>query len=88
MALGKELSRDELPSTILRRNIAITTSGVCDPNALAGAIAALGEDSVMFSVDYPYEDSRTAGAFVESAPISETARAKVCHGNAERILRL
>ncbi|WP_253713134.1 amidohydrolase family protein [Bradyrhizobium sp. WD16] len=88
MELGVELSHDELPSTIIRRNIAITTSGVCDPNALVGAIGALGEDSVMFSVDYPYEDSKTAGAFIESAPISETVRAKVCHGNAERILRL
>ncbi len=88
MEPGKELSRDDLPSAIIRRNIAITTSGVCDPNALVGAIAALGEDKVMFSVDYPYEDSKTAGAFIESAPISETVRAKVCHGNAERILRL
>jgi predicted TIM-barrel fold metal-dependent hydrolase len=33
-------------------------------------------------------DCIEAGAFVESAPISEAARAKVCHGNAERILRL
>lgn len=88
MELGEELSRDDLPSAIIRRNIAITTSGVCDPDALIGAIAALGEDSVMFSVDYPYEDSKTAGAFIESAPISEAIRAKVCHGNAERILRL
>lgn len=88
MELGEKLSGDELPSSIIRRNIAITTSGVCDPNALVGAIAALGEDSVMFSVDYPYEDSAIAGAFIESAPISEIVRAKVCHGNAERILRL
>jgi 2,3-dihydroxybenzoate decarboxylase len=88
MELGEELSRDELPSAIIRRNIAITTSGVCDSNALVGAIGALGEDNVMFSVDYPYEDSMTAGAFIESAPISETVRAKVCHGNAERMLRL
>ncbi|WP_315701949.1 MULTISPECIES: amidohydrolase family protein [unclassified Bradyrhizobium] len=88
MELGEKLPRDDLPSTIIRRNIMITTSGVCDPNALVGAIAALGEDSVMFSVDYPYEDSTTAGAFIESAPISEIARAKVCHGNAEKILRL
>ncbi len=88
MELGEKLPRDDLPSAIIRRNIMITTSGVCDSNALVGALAALGEDSVMFSVDYPYEDSTTAGAFIESAPVSETVRAKVCHGNAERILRL
>ncbi len=88
MELGEKLPRDDLPSAIIRRNIMITTSGVCDSNALVGALAALGEDSVMFSVDYPYEDSTTAGAFIESAPITESVRAKVCHGNAERILRL
>ncbi len=66
----------------------ITTSGVCAPGPLADAIAALGEDSVMFSVDYPYEDTQTATAFIESAPISEMVRAKICHGNAERLLRL
>jgi 2,3-dihydroxybenzoate decarboxylase len=86
--LGKELPPDALPSTIIRRNFVITTSGVCAPGPLADAIAALGEDSVMFSVDYPYEDTQTAATFIESAPISEVVRAKVCHGNAERLLRL
>ena len=71
-----------------RRNFVITTSGACAPGPLADAVAALGEDSVMFSVDYPYEDTQTATAFIESAPISEMVRAKICHGNAERLLRL
>lgn len=42
----------------------------------------------MFSVDYPYEDSQSAATFIESAPISEEVRAKVCQGNAKRILKL
>jgi 2,3-dihydroxybenzoate decarboxylase len=86
--LGQELPPDELPSAIIRRNFTITTSGVCDPRPLADAIGALGEDNVMFSVDYPYEDTQTAATFIESAPISEVVRAKVCHGNAERVLQL
>lgn len=88
LALGKELAPDDLPSAIIRRHIAITTSGVCDPVPLADALAALGEDNVMFSVDYPYEDSQVAADFIGSAPIGETVRAKVCSGNAKRILRL
>jgi len=48
----------------------------------------IGEDNVMFSVDYPYEDSQVAADFIGSAPIGETVRAKVCSGNAKRILRL
>jgi 2,3-dihydroxybenzoate decarboxylase len=86
--LGEKLAPDARPSAIIRRSIAITTSGVCDPVALAAAIQALGEDNVMFSVDYPYEDPQIAADFIESAPIGEKVRAKVCHGNAERLLRL
>ena len=66
----------------------IATSGVWAPGPLAEAIAALGEDSVLFSVDYPYEDTQTAATFIETAPISEVVRGKVCHGNAERLMRL
>ena len=61
---------------------------MCDAGALLAAIQALGDDNVMFSVDYPYEDPQVAAAFIESAPIGEDVRAKVCYGNAERLLHL
>jgi len=86
MEIGKDLPPEELPSGIIKRHFAITTSGVCDPGPLADTIGAMGEDNVMFSVDYPYENSQVAATFIESAPISEAVRAKVCHGNAKRIL--
>ena len=54
---------DELPSAIIKRHIWITTTGVCDPVAMTAAMANLGEDRVMFSVDYPYESSKVAGEF-------------------------
>ena len=87
-ALGEELAPEALPSAIFKRHFSITTSGVCDPAALADAIAALGEDAVMFSVDYPYEDTQVAARFIDAAPVSEAVRAKVCHGNAARLLKL
>jgi 2,3-dihydroxybenzoate decarboxylase len=77
-----------LPSDVIRKNIVITTTGVCSHPSLQCALSALGEDSVMFSVDYPYEDCRVAAEFIETAPISEGVRTKVCHGNAERVLHL
>jgi 2,3-dihydroxybenzoate decarboxylase len=86
--LGEDLPPEMLPSAIIKRNFVITTSGVCDARALAEAIAALGEDNVMFSVDYPYEDTQTAAAFIESAPISEVVRAKLCYGNAVQLMGL
>jgi 2,3-dihydroxybenzoate decarboxylase len=73
---------------VIRGNIVVTTTGVCAHPALLRALSALGEDSVMFSVDYPYEDCSIAAAFIETAPISEAARAEICHGNAERLLGL
>jgi 2,3-dihydroxybenzoate decarboxylase len=88
LQVGREIAPGSRPSDIIKRNIVITTAGVCAPGPLVEAIGALGEDSVMFSVDYPYEDTQVAADFIDSAPISEALRAKVCHGNAERLLRL
>jgi 2,3-dihydroxybenzoate decarboxylase len=83
-----EKSGRRSPSEIIRDNILVTTTGVCSHASLACALSALGEDSVMFSVDYPYEDCEVAAEFIDSAPISEAARAKICHGTARRVLRL
>ena len=88
LAVGRPLAPEERPSFVFRRNFVITTSGVCDPIPLAEALAALGDDNVMFSVDYPYQESKEAGTFIESAPLSDAVRAKVCNGNARRLLRL
>jgi 2,3-dihydroxybenzoate decarboxylase len=88
LEVGRPLAPDERPSFFFRRNFIITTSGVCDPLPLAEAVAALGDDNVMFSVDYPYQDAKQAGTFIESTSLDNTVRAKVCNGNAKRVLRL
>ncbi len=38
-------------------NFYVTTAGVQDSATLADTIRQIGEDRVMFSVDYPYEDN-------------------------------
>lgn len=76
------------PSAYFTRNIVMTTSGVCSHAALAGALGEMGEDGVMFSVDYPYEDSDTAVAFIETAPVDAATRRKLCHDNAAALLGL
>jgi hypothetical protein len=43
---------------------------------------------VLFSIDYPYEDSATAGHFIERAAIGSVVREKVCSGNARAIMPL
>jgi 2,3-dihydroxybenzoate decarboxylase len=82
---GIELARGN-PSAYLRHNLFITTSGVCDAPPLLCALLALGADHILFGTDYPFEDMATATTFLAGAPISEADRAKIAHGNAERLL--
>jgi 2,3-dihydroxybenzoate decarboxylase len=76
------------PSFYIRRNIAITTSGVCDDRSLRAALESMGDDNVMFSVDYPFEKTDLAAQFIERAAISEPQRRQVANGNARRILQI
>jgi len=84
----KNQNLERLPSEYFGRNIFITTSGVFSPSALAGAVMAIGEDSVLFSIDYPYESTEEAVNFLNSAPLSRVAREKIAGRNAERLLRI
>jgi len=77
-----------LPSEYIGTNILITNSGVFDPAVLAGAVATIGADAVMFSVDYPYESTAEAVAGFEQTELSDVDRAKIAYQNAERVLQL
>ncbi len=79
---------ERAPSEYIGSNIVITTSGVCSGATVAGAVAEMGAEAVMFSVDYPYESTAIAAKFIEEAPLDERARELVCHGNAKRLFKL
>jgi 2,3-dihydroxybenzoate decarboxylase len=76
------------PSEYIKRNILITTSGCFDGVPRQCAISAIGEDKIMFSVDYPFESSEDAAKFMDTVDIGREQREKIAHGNARRILRL
>ncbi|MEO6525671.1 MAG: amidohydrolase family protein [Gemmatimonadaceae bacterium] len=76
------------PSEYFQRNFAITTSGVEDPLALRYCIDRLGVDNIMWAIDYPYQTTAPAVSFIETAPMSDSDRRKIAHGNAERIFRI
>jgi 2,3-dihydroxybenzoate decarboxylase len=76
------------PSDYVRENIRITTSGVCADAALRCALDAMGVENVMFSIDYPFEDTKVATDWISTAAITEAERARVCFQNATAILRL
>lgn len=87
-ARGAARKNELKPSEYFRRNFAITTSGVEDPLALRFCIDKLGIDHVMWAIDYPFQPTAPAVAFLESAQLSDEERAKVAHRNAERIFRI
>lgn len=83
------MTRLELtPSDYLRRNFTVTTSGMDEPDVLEFCLHRLGEDNIMFAIDYPYEDSASATAFLRDSDLSEAQRAKISHGNAERLFNI
>jgi 2,3-dihydroxybenzoate decarboxylase len=85
-ATAKKIQRK--PSEYFRSNLLVTTAGCCQDSALLCAIAEMGEDRVLFSVDYPYEDTKEAADWIDRAPVSDGQREKICHLNAERALKL
>lgn len=78
----------KMPSQYIRDNVVVTTSGVCSYPPLLATILAMGSDRILFSIDYPYESTKEAVEFIESAPLSEVDREKICYQNAERVLGL
>ncbi|CDR34209.1 amidohydrolase family protein [Criblamydia sequanensis] len=86
--LKKQKELKELPSQYLRNNFYVTSSGMCSNGPLLCALQELGEDRVMFSIDYPYESSNTASQFIEKAPMDKKALEKVCYKNAEQLLKI
>jgi 2,3-dihydroxybenzoate decarboxylase len=83
---GVKLARK--PSDYIKRNIAVTTSGMCSAEPLNCTLAALGTDRVMFGADYPFESAKEAGEFLDHVPIGENLRAGIASGNAAEHLGL
>jgi 2,3-dihydroxybenzoate decarboxylase/5-carboxyvanillate decarboxylase len=71
-----------------QRNFVITTSGVEDPLALEYSIKKLGIDNVMWAIDYPYQPSAPAVAFMDAVQLSPADKAQLYHRNAERVFHI
>jgi predicted TIM-barrel fold metal-dependent hydrolase len=76
------------PAQCFRDNFYVTISGMFWQPVLQFVCSVLGSDKVMFATDYPYESSKLAAEFIESVQLSHTDKEKICHLNAEKILRL
>jgi 2,3-dihydroxybenzoate decarboxylase len=86
MSFGKTLKKQ--PSAYIRENVAITMAGLFSTPPLRCALEELGDDRVMFSVDYPYESSKAAGEWFDKVDLAADTLSKVASENAKRLLRL
>jgi predicted TIM-barrel fold metal-dependent hydrolase len=88
---GGEASQQSMRKNVnyyMRHNVFVTSSGVFDQPVFECALAVLGIDNLMFSVDAPMRDSFEATAFLANCTLSPADREKFSHGTAERLLRL
>ncbi len=70
------------------QNFYVTPSGMFSIPNLQMAMAVLGADRIMFSVDYPYVSASGAREFLDNAPLAPADKHKIAHTNAERLLNL
>ena len=80
------MTRLERPiSAYLRENVHYTFSGFNFTPTFLDLMLQVGIDRIMFSTDHPYASMADARAFLDKLPVSSADRARVAHGNAERL---
>jgi gamma-resorcylate decarboxylase len=67
-------------------NFWVTTSGVQDEATLLDTLRWTGEDRVMFSVDYPFEDTVEIAGWFDRLSMNSRTKKKVAYGNARALL--
>jgi predicted TIM-barrel fold metal-dependent hydrolase len=72
----------------MKKNVFITTSGVFDHAALNCAVAQIGIDNILFSVDDPFGDNFEAMEFLHTAQLTTADKEKLAYRNAEKLLKL
>jgi predicted TIM-barrel fold metal-dependent hydrolase len=72
----------------LRQNVHYTFGGFNFPTTFLGLLLEVGAERIMFSVDFPYGSMAQARAFLEQLPVSAADKARIAHGNAEKLFGL
>lgn len=77
-----------LPSEYFITNFYLTTSGMMSNPPLEFCLGLCGADRIMFAVDYPFEQTSEAVAFIRAAPLAPDVMRKITHQNAEKLFRI
>ncbi|MBW4025367.1 MAG: amidohydrolase [Proteobacteria bacterium] len=76
------------PSHYFARNFHITTSGHFHTKQLRQAIAQIGAERVLFSIDYPYEQMDVGGRWFDDLELEDGLKASIGRANANRLFSL
>jgi len=76
------------PLEYIRDNLYVTTSGNWYEPAFVCTLLAMGADSIIFAIDWPYEANKAGMEFFNKLSLNDIDREKIAHANAERILKL
>jgi predicted TIM-barrel fold metal-dependent hydrolase len=77
-----------LPSKTITDQVWITTSGIFTQPPFVAALQTFGIDRIMFSVDYPFARDAQGQKFLDEVALAPPDMAKLCHGNADALLKL
>ena len=68
-----------------QRNFWVTTAGVMSDSALAQTLQLCGEERVMWSVDYPFEDYDEIGTWFDRLEMNPSTKANIGWRNAQKL---
>jgi 2,3-dihydroxybenzoate decarboxylase len=72
----------------LRSNFHLTTSGQFHDPPFRCALAEMGVDRILFSIDYPFEEFADAASWFEGTDLSDEDRRKIGCANAIELFKL
>jgi 2,3-dihydroxybenzoate decarboxylase len=72
----------------MRNNVVVTTSGMASELAIKLCIDQLGDDRVMYAMDYPYEYVADEVRTHDNMNITDAQKKKLMQTNAERVFKL
>ena len=74
--------------TYFTKNFHLTTSGHFHDSTFKCAIAEMGVERIMFSVDYPFEEMGTGAAWFDGMELSDQDRLSIGRTNAVQLFKL
>ena len=88
MHAAKRRGLKKTPLDYFRDNMLVTTSGNWYEPAFVCTLLAMGIDSMLFAIDWPYESNKVGMEFFNKLSLNDADKHKLAHGNAEKLLKL